>query len=154
MPPELSGTTAILMVFQADSGHEKITDIYVGLVVRQVDSRLYSRSQIPDFIQDIEGNLRAACNALKARRDPGKRHAYCLFVDNLSGIMSIPTDPITWCIPPDTSKASNLIILTLVTCPVGTCLHHCVCHATLQFSNDDPKLRTQYIGSHRTTTEC
>ena len=27
-------------------------------------------------------------------------------------------------------------------------LHHCVCHATLQFSNDDPKQRTKYIGSH------
>ena len=33
MPPELSGMTAILLVFQADSRHEKIINIYVGLVV-------------------------------------------------------------------------------------------------------------------------
>ena len=92
-PPELSRTTAILLVFQADSRHEKITDIYVGLVVRRVDSHLYSPSQIPDFIQDIEGDLRVVHNALKARRDPGKRRAYCLSVDNLSSVMSIPTDP-------------------------------------------------------------
>ena len=31
--PELGGMTAILLVFQADSRHEKITNIYVGLVV-------------------------------------------------------------------------------------------------------------------------
>ena len=32
--------------------------------------------------------------------------------------------------------------------PMGMCLHCCVCHATLQFNNDDPKLHTQYVGSH------
>ena len=31
--------------------------------------------------------------------------------------------------------------------PAGMCLHHCVCRATLQFSNDDPKERTKYVGS-------
>ena len=31
--------------------------------------------------------------------------------------------------------------------PVGMHLHHCVCHTTLQFSNDDPKQHTQYAGS-------
>ena len=28
--PKLSGTTAILLVFQADSQHKEITDLYVG----------------------------------------------------------------------------------------------------------------------------
>ena len=37
-PPKLSGMTTILLVFQADSRHEKITNIYVGLVVRRVES--------------------------------------------------------------------------------------------------------------------
>ena len=32
-PPKLSGMTAILLVFQVDSRHEKITNIYVGLMV-------------------------------------------------------------------------------------------------------------------------
>ena len=32
--PELSGTTAILLVFQADSQHKEITDVYVGLICR------------------------------------------------------------------------------------------------------------------------
>ena len=32
-PPELSGTIAILLVFQADSRHKKIINVYVGLVV-------------------------------------------------------------------------------------------------------------------------
>ena len=39
--------------------------------------------------------------------------------------------PIAWCIPPVTSH-----------------LHCCVCRTTLQFSNDDPKECTNYIGSH------
>ena len=103
-------------------------------MVCRVDSCLYSPSQIPDFIQDIEGDLRAACNTLKAGCDPGKRHTYCLFVDNLSGVMSIPMDP------PDHFDTRNS--------PVGMRLHHCVCHTTLQFSNDDPKLHTQYVRSH------
>ena len=32
-PPELSGMIAILLVFQADSRHKKIINVYVGLVV-------------------------------------------------------------------------------------------------------------------------
>ena len=32
-PPKLSGMTAILLVFQADSRHEKIINVYVGLMV-------------------------------------------------------------------------------------------------------------------------
>ena len=140
--------TAILLVFQADSGHEKITDVYVGLVVHRVDSCLYSPSQIPDFIQDIEGNLRAVCYALKAEPDPGKRHTYCLFVDNLSGIMSIPMDP-PYCLVYPTSYVKGVKPDHFDThnSPTGTHLHRCVCCSTLQFSNDDPKLRIQYIRS-------
>ena len=68
-PPKLSGTTAIILVFQADSRHEKITNVYVGLVVCQVDSHLYSPSQIHDFIKDIEGDLQVVHDALKAGGD-------------------------------------------------------------------------------------
>ena len=147
-PPELSGMTTILLVFQVDSRHEKITDIYVGLVVCQVDSHLYSPSQIPDFIQDIEGDLRAVCDALMAGHDPGKRCAYCLFVDNLNGVMSVPTDPPYWLVYPTSYiKGIEPDHFDTRNSPVGTHLHHCVCRATLQFSNDDPKLSTQYVGS-------
>ena len=140
--------TAILLVFQADGRHEKITNVYVGLVVCRVDSHLYSPSQIPDFIQDIEGSLRAVCDTLKAGCNPSKRHAYCLFVDNLSGIMSIPTDP-PYCLVYPTSYIKGVEPDHVDTCnsPAGTRLHHCVCCTTLQFSNDDSKLHTQYIGS-------
>ena len=64
--PELSRTTAILLVFQADSKHEEITNIYMGLVVRRVKSRLYAPDQILNFVKDIEADLQAACDALKA----------------------------------------------------------------------------------------
>ena len=149
MPPKLSGMTAILLVFQADSRHEKIINVYVGLMVCQVDSRLYSPSQIHDFIQDIEGNLQAVHNALKAGGDPGKRCTYCLFVDNLSSIMSIPTDP-PYCLVYPTSYIKGIKPNHFDTCnsPMGTRLHHCVCHTTLQFSNDDLKQHTKYVRSH------
>ena len=148
MPPELSGMTAILLVFQADSRHEKTINVYMGLVVLRVDSCLYSPSQIHDFIQDIEGDLQVAHNALKAGGDPGKRCAYCLFVDNLSSIMSIPTDT-PYCLVYLTSYVKGIEPDHFNTCnsPVGTRLHHCVCCATLQFSNNDPKQRTQYVRS-------
>ena len=134
-PPELSGMTAILLVFQVDSRNEKIINIYVGLVVHQVDSHLYSPSQIHDFIQDIEDDLRVACDALKAL--------------NLSGIMSIPMDP-PYCLVYPTSYIKGIEPNHFNThnSPAGMHLHHCICHATLQFSNDNPKQRTQYIGSH------
>ena len=63
--------------------------------------------------------------------------------------MSIPTDPpyclvyptsYVKCIEPDHFDTHNS--------PMGTCLHHCVCCTTLQFSNDDPKERTNYVRSH------
>ena len=123
MPSELSGMTAILLVFQVDSKHERIINIYMGLVVHRVDSRLYSPNQINDFIQDIEVDLQEAHNALKAGHDAGKRCAYCLFVDNLL-CPSQWTLPIVWCIPPLTSKASSPIISTLGTVPWG-----CACTA-------------------------
>ena len=149
MPPELSGTMAILLVFQVDNMHERIINIYVGLVVCQVDSCLYSPSQVNDFIQDIEGDLWAAHDALKAGHDPGKRRAYCLFVDNLSGVMSIPTDP-PYCLVYPTSYVKGIEPDHFDTrnSPTGMRLHRCVCQATLQFSNDDAKQCTKYVESH------
>ena len=147
-PSELSGTTAILLVFQADSRHKKITNVYMGLMARRVDSCLYSPSQIHDFIKDIEGNLKAACDTLKAGGNPGKRHAYCLFLDNLSGAMSVPTDP-PYCLVYPTSYVKGIEPDHFDTrnSPAGTRLHHCVCCTTLQFSNDDPKQHTKYVRS-------
>ena len=101
--PELSGTTAILLVFQADSQHQEITDVYVGLIVRRVESRLYTLDQILDFIKEIEVDLQAVRNALDAGGDPGKTCTFCLFVSNVGGTMAIPTDPlIAWYTPPAT----------------------------------------------------
>ena len=91
-PPELSRTTAILLVFQADSQYEEITDVYVGLFLCRVESHLYAPDQILDFIKDIEVNLQVVRDALKAGGDPGKRHTFCLFVSNFGDTMSIPTD--------------------------------------------------------------
>ena len=147
-PPELSGTTAILLVFQADREHERIINVYVGLVVCQVDSHLYSPSQINDFIQDIEGSLQAVRDASKAGHNPGKRHAYCLFVDNLNGVMSTPTNP-PYCLVYPTSYVKGIEPNHFDTqnSPTGMHLNHCVCRATLHFSNEDPKQRTKYGGS-------
>ena len=65
--PKLSGTTAILLIYQADDQHEKIIDVYVGLVVHCVKSRLYAPDQILNFVSDIEVTLKVAHDALKAR---------------------------------------------------------------------------------------
>ena len=146
--PELSGTTAILLVFQADGQHEKITDVYVGLIVRRVESHLYTPDQILDFIRDIEVDLQVVWDALKAGGNPSKRHAFCLFVSNYGGAMSIPTDPL-YCliypmsyvrdVEPDHFNTHNNL--------AGTCLHCCICRATLQYMNADPKQLRKYSGS-------
>ena len=148
-PPKLSRMTAILLVFQADSRHKKITNVYVGLMVCHTESHLYNPNQILDFIKDIEHDLQAAHDALKAGGNPSKRRAYCLFVDNLSGAMSVPMDP-SYCLVYPTSYVKGVEPDHFDTrnSPMGTRLHCCVCHATLQFSNDDPKQRTKYVGSH------
>ena len=67
---ELSRTTAILLIFQADDQHEKITDVYIGLVVCHVESHLYAPEKILDFMSDIEVNWKAVQDALKAGGDP------------------------------------------------------------------------------------
>ena len=148
-PPELSRTMAILLVFQVDSEHERIINVYMGLVVRRVDSHLYSPSQVNDFIQDIEVNLREVHNTGKAGHNASKRCTYCLFVDNLSSIMSIPTDP-PYCLlyPTTFVKGTKSDHFDTQNSPTGTRLHRCVCRATLQFSNTDPKQCTKYAGSH------
>ena len=118
-------------------------------MVHRVDSHLYSPSQINDFIQDIDVDLREVCNALKAGHNAGKKCAYCLFVDNLSSIMSIPTDPPYCLVYPTTYiKGTKPDHFNTQNSPVGTRLHHCVCQATLQFSNTDPQQCTKYAGSH------
>ena len=123
-PPELSRMTAILLVFQADSRHEKITKVYVGLVVHQAQSCLYSPSQIHNFIKDIEGDLKVACDALKVGGDPDKRCTYCHFVDNLSSAMSIPMDP-PYCLVYPTSYIKGTEPDHFDTCnsPTGMHLH-------------------------------
>ena len=98
MPPmsegtfEFSRTTVILLIFQEDKQHEKITNVYVGLMVHHVESHLYAPDQILDFVSDIEVNLKVMHDILKAGGDLGKRHAFCLFINNYGGVMSIPTD--------------------------------------------------------------
>ena len=145
-PPELSGMTAILLVFQADSKHEEITDVYM---VRRVQSHLYAPDQILDFVKDIEVDLQVARDTLKAGGDPGKRHAFCLFVNNYSSAMSIPMDP-PCCLVYPTSYVKDVEQDHFDTHNnlVGMHLHCCVCCATLQFSNDEPKERTNYARSH------
>ena len=148
-PPKLNRTTAILLVFQVDSQHERITDVYVGLMVCRVDSCLYTPDQILDFVKDIEGDLKAVCSALRAGDNPSKRCPFILFVSNYGGAMSIPMDP-PYClvyptsymrdVEPDHFDTHNNL--------VGTRLHHCMCHTTLQYMNADPKQHRKYSGSH------
>ena len=149
-PPELSGMTAIPLVFQADSQHEEITDVYVGLVVYRVESCLYAPDQILVFVKDIEVDLQVACDALKAGGNPGKRRAFCLFVSNFGGAMSIPTD-LPYCLvlyPTSYVRDVDSDHFDTRNNPAGMHLHHCICHATLQFNNDEPKEHTNYAGSH------
>ena len=145
---ELSRTTAILLVLQADGQHEKITDVYMGLVCR-VKSCLYTPDRILDFVRDIEGDLQAAWDALKAGSDPSKRRTFCLFVSNYGGTMSIPMDP-PYCLIYQTSYERDVEPDHFDTRnnPAGTCLCHCICHATLQFANVDLNQCRKYSGSH------
>ena len=117
-------------------------------MIRRVESHLYAPNQILDFVKDIEADLQAACDALKARGDPSKRHTFCLFVDNFSGSMPIPMDP-PYCLVYPTSyvKGVELDHFDTHNSPVGMHLHRCICRTTLQFSNDDPQEHTNYARS-------
>ena len=120
----------------------------MGLIVRRVESHLYTPDQILDFIKDIEVDLQAVHDALKAGGDPSKRHTFCLFVSNFGGTMSVPTDP-PYCLVYPTSYMRDVELDHFDTHNnlAGMCLHHCVCCATLQFNNDKPKECTNYSGS-------
>ena len=125
---KLSGMTAILLVFQVNDQHEKITDVYIGLIVCHIESHLYTPEKILDLVSDIEVNLKAAHDALKAGGDLGKRHTFCLFVNNYGGIMSIPTDP-PYCLIYPTSYVKDVEPDHIDTHnnPARTHLHHCIC---------------------------
>ena len=147
--PKLSRTTAILLILQADDQHERITHIYVGLVVCRVESRLYTPDQILDFVADIGVDLKVAHDALKAGADRGKRYAFCLFVSNYGDTMSIPTAP-PYCLIYPTSYVRDMEPDHFNTHnnPAGTCLHCCICCATLQHMNDDSNQHREYAGTH------
>ena len=122
---ELSGTTAILLIFQVDNQHEKITNIYVGLVVHCIESCLYAPDKILDFMSDIEVDLKVA-----------------------GGAMSVPTDPPYYLIyPMSYMKDVEPDHFYTHNNPAGTHLHHCICHATLQHMTDDPHHCREYGGS-------
>ena len=97
----------------------------------------------------MEVNLQAVHDALKAGGYPSRRRAFCLFVSNFRGAMSIPMDP-PYCLVYPTSYVRDAVPDHFDTWnnPVGTHLYHCVFHATLQFTNDDPKQFKEYSGSH------
>ena len=135
---ELSGMTAILLVFQVDDQHKQITDVYIGLIVCHVDSRLYTPEKILDFVFNIEVNLKAARDVLEAGCDPGRRRAFCLFVNNYEGVMSVPVDP-PYCLiyPMSYMKDLEPDHFDTHNNPTRTCLHCCICCATLQYMNDN-----------------
>ena len=147
--PKLSRTIAVLLVFWADSQHKEITDVYMGLVVRRVESHLYTPDQILDFIKEIEVDLQVVCDTLDAGGDHSKRSTFCLFISNFGGAMAVPTDP-PYCLVYPTCYVRDADQDHFDTCSnlAGMHLHRCVCHATLQFSNDKPKECTNYAGSH------
>ena len=142
---EPNGMTAILFIFQADDQHEQITNVYVGLIVRHVESCLYAPEKILDFVSDIEVDLKVACDTLKAGCDLGKRHTFCLFVNNYGGIMSVPMD-LPYCLIYPTSYVKDVELDHFNTHnnPTRTHLHHCICHATLLYMNDDPRYGRAY----------
>ena len=115
---KLSGMTAILLVFQVNDQHEQITNIYIGLVVHHIKSHLYAPEKILDFMSNMEVDLKVARDALKAGCDLGKRRAFCLFVNNYGGMMSVPTD-----------------------------LPYCLIYP-MSYMNDDPCYHRAYSGSH------
>ena len=88
-------------------------------------------------------------NALKAGGDPGKRCAFCLFVNNYGGIMSIPTD-LPYCLVFPMSYVKDVEPDHFDTCnnPARTCLHRCICRVTLQYMNNDPRYSRAYGRSH------
>ena len=120
----------------------------MGLVVRWVKSCLYNLDQILGFIKEIEVDLQAARDVLDARGDPGKRCTFCLLVSNFGGALAIPTDP-PYCLVYPTCYVRDADLDHFDTCnnPPGTCLRHCMCRATLQFSNDKPKEHSNYTRS-------
>ena len=72
-----------------------------------------------------------------------------LFVNNYGGIMLVPTDlpycliyPMSYVkdVEPDHFDTHNN--------PAGTHLHQCICHATLQYMNDEPCCHRAYGGNH------
>ena len=121
----------------------------MGLVVHRVESCLYTPDQILDFVTDIEVNLKVVHNTLKAGGDPGKRRAFCLFVSNHGGTLSIPTDPPCCLIyPMSYMRDVEQDHFDTHNNPAGTHLCCCICCATLQYMNDDPKQHREYSGSH------
>ena len=119
----------------------------MGLMVHRVESRLYTPDQNLDFVKDIEVDLKVARNALKARGNPSKRHAFYLFVSNYGGAMSVPMDP-PYCLIYPMSYMRDMELDHFNTCnnPAGTCLRHCICCATLHYINDDPNQHREYSG--------
>ena len=117
-------------------------------MVCRVKSHLYTPDQILDFVMDIEVDLKAVHNALKARSDPGKRKAFCLLVSNYGGAMSVPTD-LPYCLIYPMSYVRDVEPEHFDTHnnPAGTHLRCCICQATLQYMNDDPNQHREYSGS-------
>ena len=117
-------------------------------MVHRVKSCLYTPDQILDFVKDIEVDLKVACNTLKARGDPGKRHAFCLFVSNYGGTLSIPMDtPYCLVYPMSYMRDMKLDHFDTHNNPAGPCLHCCICCTTLQYMNEDPNQHREYCGS-------
>ena len=122
--------------------HEKITDVYVGLVVCRVKSRLYTQDQILDFIRNIEVDFQVVWDALKAGGTPAR-------ISNYGGAMSVLIDPL-YCLIYPTSYVRDVEPDHFNTCNnlAGTHLHCCIYHTMLQFTNDDPNQCRKYSRSH------
>ena len=102
----------------------------MGLIVCRVKSCLYTLNQILDFVKDIEVDLKAVRDALKAGGDSGKRHAFCPFISNYGGTMSIPTDP-CYCLVYPTSYVRDIELDHFDTRNNPPTLLHMSCHTAV-----------------------
>ena len=114
-----------------------------------VESCLYAPDKILDFMSDIKVDLKAVPDALKAGVTRARVVSSASLSTTIGAQCPSPTDP-PYClvypmsyvkdVEPDHFDTHNN--------PAGTCLHHCICHATLQHMNDDPHHHREYGGSH------
>ena len=147
-----SHTTALLLIFHANTDLKDIGCINISLVMHCQGCSFYQQDAIHRYMGSIRADLVLTRKKYGAVGCKLPTRSYALLVGNFGGRIAMPTNPPYYLVYTNTYSSTVPLLErtpfnTMGSLP-GLCLGKCMCHSLLQVADLSTERKQQYAGSH------